>query len=99
MKASSSASFVGIIGLLLLAPFSLSLKIAQRNSFRVNRAFLSKLISTAAIASCLNIPRANAFGPTEIDMKITSYKQVELCSGKKPIMPGQKAALGLFPVW
>jgi len=24
--------------------------------------------------------------------------QVELCDGRKPIMPGQKAALGLYPV-
>lgn len=27
-----------------------------------------------------------------------SYQQVELCNGQKPIMPGQKAAEGLFPV-
>ena len=26
------------------------------------------------------------------------YLKVELCDGRKPIMPGQKAALGLYPV-
>ena len=29
---------------------------------------------------------------------ISSYKPVDLCNGQKPIMPGQKAAEGLFPV-
>eukprot|EP01031_Cornospumella_fuschlensis_P042863 gene42863-52375_t len=33
-----------------------------------------------------------------MDVAITSYKPVELCNGQKPIMPGQKAAEGLFPV-
>jgi hypothetical protein len=41
---------------------------------------------------------ANAFGPVEVTLKINSYKQVDLCNGKKPIMPGQKAAEGLFPI-
>ena len=41
---------------------------------------------------------AHAFGPVNMDLKIDRYTQVELCNGKKPIMPGQKAAEGLFPV-
>eukprot|EP01041_Mallomonas_annulata_P007699 gene7699-15755_t len=40
----------------------------------------------------------NAFGPVEVSLSNLKYKQVELCDGKKPIMPGQKAAQGLFPV-
>ena len=41
---------------------------------------------------------AHAFGPINMDMTVKDYKQVELCNGKKPIMPGQKAMEGLFPV-
>ena len=41
---------------------------------------------------------ANAFGPLNMDLNIIGYKPVELCNGKKPIMPGQKAAEGLFPI-
>ena len=58
-----------------------------------------------AIASfCLGLPllisslpqAAGAYGPTEISLKDLSYKQVELCNGQKPIMPGQKAMEGLY---
>ena len=48
--------------------------------------------------SSVSLDRTNAFGPIDVDIKISSYKAVELCSGKKPIMPGQKAMEGLFPV-
>jgi hypothetical protein len=41
---------------------------------------------------------ALAFGPVEIPITILSYKPVDLCNGQKPIMPGQKAAEGLFPL-
>lgn len=48
--------------------------------------------------SSVPLDRANAFGPIDVEIKISSYKPVELCNGKKPIMPGQKAMEGLFPV-
>jgi len=62
---------------------------------------ISKHIATvSAIASLLithPLP-SNAFGPIEIPLNILSYKEVPLCNGQKPIMPGQKAGEGLFPV-
>lgn len=39
---------------------------------------------------------AYAVGPTQVPLTITSYKAVELCDGRKPIMPGQKAMEGLI---
>lgn len=50
------------------------------------------------LISCVSLSNVNAFGPVEIPLKIISYKQVDLCNGKKPTMPGQKAMEGLFPV-
>ena len=41
---------------------------------------------------------AHAFGPINMEVTVKDYKQVELCNGQKPIMPGQKAMEGLFPV-
>lgn len=41
---------------------------------------------------------AEAFGPINMEVNVKDYKQVELCNGQKPIMPGQKAMEGLFPV-
>jgi hypothetical protein len=41
---------------------------------------------------------AYALGPVNMKLAVKSYKQVELCNGQKPIMPGQKAMEGLFPV-
>lgn len=40
---------------------------------------------------------SHALGPRDMDLSIIDYKRVELCDGRKPIMPGQKAADGLFP--
>lgn len=54
-------------------------------------------LSVGLLTTSLALP-VNAFGPQSLEMQIKSYKQVELCNGKKPIMPGQKAAEGLFPV-
>mmetsp|Transcript_7531 Transcript_7531/g.12520 ORF Transcript_7531/g.12520 Transcript_7531/m.12520 type:complete len:217 (+) Transcript_7531:116-766(+) len=56
---------------------------------------------TAAVLSGGFVPGlmhpASALGPTEVDLKITGFKRVELCDGRKPIMPGQKAMEGLYP--
>ena len=51
------------------------------------------IIASSSVASV-----AWAFGPSNFELQIKSYQQVELCNGKKPIMPGQKAAEGLYPV-
>ena len=64
---------------------------------------IRKVAATAAIFSSLSSSaifpsRSYGIGPTEIPIEIANYKQVELCDGRKPIMPGQKAAQGLFPV-
>ena len=42
---------------------------------------------------------AYAVGPTQVPLTITSYKAVELCDGRKPIMPGQKAMEGLIMIY
>lgn len=60
-----------------------------------------KVISSLLISTLIAFPQmypVDAFGPINMELKVTSYKPVELCNGKKPIMPGQKAAEGLFPV-
>ena len=42
---------------------------------------------------------AYAVGPTQVPLTITSYKAVELCDGRKPIMPGQKAMEGWIMIY
>ncbi|KAJ1397905.1 hypothetical protein B484DRAFT_339776 [Ochromonadaceae sp. CCMP2298] len=62
---------------------------------------MRKLFANVGIVAGLGLtfaPNAFAYGPTEIALKITGYKAVDLCDGRKPIMPGQKAMEGLFPV-
>ena len=58
--------------------------------------------AVVAVSAGLALPFAPqdvmAFGPVDVGLSFTDYKAVDLCFGKKPIMPGQKAALGLFPV-
>ncbi len=49
-------------------------------------------VSAMFVAASFTAP-VSAFGPTEVEVTITGYKRVELCDGKKPIMPGMKAAL------
>jgi hypothetical protein len=74
-------------------------KVLQSNSFQ---RFLARSFSTASLVASLNayqgLEPTFAFGPQNFGLQITNYQQVELCNGKKPIMPGQKAAEGLFPV-
>lgn len=64
---------------------------------RNSRAWLSS-VSLASSLVTTSLQPVHAFGPVNMELKITNYNQVELCNGKKPIMPGQKAAEGLFPV-
>lgn len=56
------------------------------------------LIASVGFSLPMNVPVAQAFGPVELTVKIRGYSQVELCNGQKPLMPGQKAMEGLFPV-
>jgi hypothetical protein len=63
------------------------------NSFKKVSVLVSLAISFQSISLS-----ALAFGPVEIPITILSYKPVDLCNGQKPIMPGQKAAEGLFPL-
>ena len=58
----------------------------------VKSSFAGLLFTTSTVYPAL------AFGPTDVEINIVGYKQVDLCNGQKPIMPGQKAAQGLFPV-
>lgn len=50
------------------------------------------------VSSLVHVQPVNAFGPIDMKVTVKEYKQVELCNGQKPIMPGQKAMEGLFPV-
>jgi hypothetical protein len=68
-----------------------------------SNSFMRKLVANVGAVAAIGLGTfapspAIAFGPTEIALKITSYKAVDLCDGKKPIMPGQKAMEGLFPI-
>lgn len=67
----------------------------------ISRAFVksaSIIIAGVGLNMPFNVPDAQAFGPVELTVKIRGYSQVELCNGQKPLMPGQKAMEGLFPV-
>ena len=76
--------------------FVASLTDASKMSFlqRCQRFTATSIIT----ASTLYHPHSvDAFGPVEMTLSDITYKTVELCNGKKPIMPGQKAMEGLFP--
>ena len=60
--------------------------------------FQTKKVAATVIGFGLFVYPAYAYGPVEIPLKNFKYKVVELCDGRKPIMPGQKAMEGLFPV-
>jgi len=70
----------------------------------LRRALLQRTTAAVAAGVGLWLPfataplPASAFGPVDVQLTMTGYKPVELCNGKKPIMPGQKAMEGLFPV-
>lgn len=67
-------------------------------NFKQNRCLNFAASTVASVGLLMNPYISSAFGPIEIPITVISYKQVELCNGQKPIMPGQKAAEGLFPV-
>eukprot|EP01035_Chromulina_nebulosa_P024499 gene24499-31902_t len=76
---------------------------STRRNFAVLTGGARRLLSSAGTALIIGWQVGNpilvhAYGPTDVEIKIKSYQQVELCNGQKPIMPGQKAAEGLFPV-
>lgn len=76
----------------------------QAFAWKLNRptaGAFKKMASSAIAAAGLSlspIQPSHAIGPVDLSIDIQSYKPVELCNGQKPIMPGQKAMLGLFPV-
>lgn len=56
----------------------------------------SNLLPSSSLSSLLSQQSvAYAVGPTQVPLTVTSYKAVELCDGRKPIMPGQKAMEGI----
>ena len=73
-----------------------TLSSASKFSFATSLRSAQRFAAGFAVASALapNIDAANAFGPVEMTLSNINYKQVELCGGKKPIMPGQKAMEG-----
>jgi hypothetical protein len=85
-----------------LRPRYITSSSALQSSSSSSSSLMNKNIVSLIASIGLMLPLAPqpslAFGPQDVDLKIVSYKQVELCDGKKPIMPGQKAAEGLFPV-
>lgn len=82
--------------LLLLALFLYS-TVALKNGFKPNmigRAIMKStsliIASSIALSSLsINLPPALAFGPIQLTVDIKGYKQVELCNGQKPLMPGR----------
>lgn len=91
-----------IVSICNLATFcSAGWKSSTFKSSTFGRAVLksaSTIIVGAGLSMPFNIPAAQAFGPVELTVNIRGYSQVELCNGQKPLMPGQKAMEGLFPV-
>lgn len=77
--------------LFLLCVLSLQSVNALGVSF-VSRHFVRRVIGSSSVAALLlSGSAAQAFGPANVELDILGYKQVELCNGQKPIMPGQKA--------
>lgn len=68
------------------------------NLLRAGKNLFATISLSSVVASGFIPQPSSAFGPQDVDIRITNYKQVDLCFGKKPIMPGQKAAFGLFPI-
>lgn len=92
----------GTLLLLLAATFgcSNSLRIIPQGGWgsHIIRKIGTSAIAGAFLANPQFVPPASAFGPTEVKVQVLSYKVVDLCNGAKPIMPGQKAMEGLYPV-
>ena len=85
------------IGFFLIV-ITVCLGMKWQSNIKFNPKVTSKIASAFLAASTCFPISSYGFGPINIDLNIVSYKQVDLCNGQKPIMPGQKAAEGLFPV-
>ena len=100
--SSNRSSTLLLLALCIIGLFrstALKTSVSKPNAF--NRAFMksaSVLIASVGLSFPMNVPVAQAFGPVELTVSIRGYSQVELCNGQKPLMPGQKAMEGLFPV-
>ena len=70
--------------------------VAAKVSKQVCKAGPALLVSLGLMGS--SVQPGWALGPVNMKMNVKGYKAVELCNGQKPIMPGQKAMEGLFPV-
>ena len=86
----------------VLCLFLLTAVAATAMKLPMIQRMIRKTVVATAVSVGLALPFAPqsvlAFGPVDVGFSITDYKAVDLCFGKKPIMPGQKAAAGLFPV-
>lgn len=70
----------------------LMITITSSTIFSTTNLLPPSLSSSSSLLSQQSV--AYAVGPTQVPLTITSYKAVELCDGRKPIMPGQKAMEG-----
>ena len=93
MAARSSLTAILLYFYLILSADALRIGVARKAAAKVTSA---TLLGLALIGG--SIQPGFALGPVNMKMDIKSYKAVELCNGQKPIMPGQKAMEGLFPV-
>jgi hypothetical protein len=88
-----------IFSLLLIFTLILGAYSSKPISFRSFSKVFKSVASLGISASLYTFPAStHAFGPIEITLENMKYKQVDLCNGKKPIMPGQKAMEGLYAV-
>lgn len=71
---------------------------AWKHSAAAPKWLKSGLAALVIATSSMPVQPSAAFGPTDVQLKIVEYKLVELCNGQKPIMPGQKAMEGMFPI-
>jgi hypothetical protein len=101
----ASISWKHAIAYLLCAVFAFQSSSSMNvKELQLSKAFSKpwKAIATISASAMLSSSFINqpafAFGPADVPISVLNYKQVELCDGRKPIMPGQKAAEGLFPV-
>ena len=77
--------------LLLYILVLLALTLSHANQFTSLKSLkrLSTAVATLPVAFGLLNQPVLAIGPVKVGLNILSYKQVELCNGQKPIMPGR----------
>ena len=83
-----------IVSLVCILLISTSHVEAWKPSKSVSKSAMKSMGSMLAALSLSGLPfyssSALAYGPTEMEVSIKSYKAVELCNGQKPIMPGRE---------